>query len=40
MDLVEAATRCGDDVADALEEIRERGWMEMALPHSIARRLG
>ncbi len=40
MDLVEAATRSGDDVADALEQIRERGWMEMALPHSIARRLG
>lgn len=40
MDLVEAARRCGDDVADALEQIRERGWMEMALPHALARRLG
>jgi len=40
MDLVEAVTLCGADVAATLEQVRDRGWSEIALPYEIARRLG
>lgn len=40
MDLVEAVTLCGADVAATLQQVREQGWLELALPRAIAHRLG